>query len=120
MFAAAPSSIVGPIQSDLGWHVVRVDDLRGEAGRSLAEARAEIVTKLGADKRKEALLDRVTKVEEAIESGSSIVDAARDAGLPDDYLREIAALAPHAGTRPGTAAAKPPVRPLWASPLAKD
>ena len=81
VFAAAPLSIVGPIQSDLGWHIVRVDGLRGEAGRTLAEARAEIVTKLAADKRKEALLDRVTKVEEAIESGSSIVDAARGAGL---------------------------------------
>jgi peptidyl-prolyl cis-trans isomerase D len=81
VFAAAPLSIDGPIQTDLGWHVVRDDGLRGEAGRSLAEARAEIITKLGADKRKEALLDRVTKVEEAIESGSSIVDAARDAGL---------------------------------------
>jgi peptidyl-prolyl cis-trans isomerase D len=81
VFAAAPLSIVGPIQSDLGWHVVRVDGVRGEAGRTLAEARAEIVTKLGAEKRKEALLDRVTRVEEAIESGSSIVDAARAAGL---------------------------------------
>ena len=81
VFAAAPLSIVGPIQSDLGWHVVRVDGLRGSARRSLAEARPEIVAKLAADKRKEALLDRVTKVEEAIEGGSSIVDAARAAGL---------------------------------------
>jgi peptidyl-prolyl cis-trans isomerase D len=80
-FAAAPNSIVGPIQSDLGWHVVRVDAVRGEPGRSLAQVRSEIIAKLSADKRKEALLDRVAKVEEAIESGSSIVDAARANGL---------------------------------------
>lgn len=49
-----------------------------------------------------------------------VVAAARDAGLPDDYLREIAALAPQTGTRQGAATAKPPVRPLWSSPLAKD
>lgn len=81
VFAAASGAIVGPIRSDLGWHVIRIDAVRGEPGRTLEQARAEIVTKLSADKRKEALLDRVTKVEEAIESGSSIVDAAKDNGL---------------------------------------
>jgi peptidyl-prolyl cis-trans isomerase D len=81
VFAAPAGSIVGPLQSDLGWHVIRIDALRGEPGRTLAQARAEIVTKLTAEKRKEGLLDRVTKVEEAIEGGSSIVDAAKDNGL---------------------------------------
>ncbi len=75
-FAAASGAIVGPIKSEFGWHVVRVDAVRGEAGRSLADARGEIVTRLSANKKKEALLDLVTKVEEAIEDGSSIVEAA--------------------------------------------
>ena len=75
-FAAAAGAIVGPIQSDFGWHVVRVDAVRGEAGRSLADARGEIVARLAANKKKEALLDLVAKVEEAIEGGSSIVEAA--------------------------------------------
>ena len=81
VFAAAANSVVGPIQSDLGWHVVRVDAVRGEAGRTLAQVRGEILAKLSGDKRKEALLDRVTKLEEAIEDGSSIVEAARANGL---------------------------------------
>ncbi|MDQ3075286.1 MAG: peptidyl-prolyl cis-trans isomerase [Pseudomonadota bacterium] len=80
-FAAASGAVVGPIQSDLGWHVIRIDAVRGEPGRTLADARAEIIATLTADKRKEALLDRVAKVEEAIESGSSIVEAARANGL---------------------------------------
>lgn len=49
-----------------------------------------------------------------------VVTAARDAGLPDDYLREIAALAPQTGARHGAPPAKLPVRPLWSSPLAKN
>jgi len=76
VFAAAAGAVVGPIQSDLGWHVVKVDAIRGEAGRSLDDARADIVTRLTANQRKEALLDLVAKVEEAIEGGSSIVEAA--------------------------------------------
>ena len=75
-FSTASGAVVGPIQSDLGWHVVRIDAIRGEAGRSLAEARGEIAAKLSGDKRKDALLDLVAKVEEAIEGGSSIVEAA--------------------------------------------
>ena len=80
-FAAAAGSVVGPIQSDLGWHVVRIDAVRGEPGRTLAQARDEIVAKLTAGKGKDALLDVVAKVEEAIESGSSIADAAKANGL---------------------------------------
>lgn len=75
-FAAAAGSVVGPIQSDLGWHVVKIDAVQKAAGKSMAEARDEIAARLTADLRKEALLDLVAKVEEAIESGSSIVEAA--------------------------------------------
>ena len=80
-FTAAAGTVVGPIQSDLGWHVVRIDSVRGEPGRTLAQARDEIVAKLSADKRKEALLNLVAKVEEAIEDGASIADAAKANGL---------------------------------------
>ena len=80
-FSAAAGTVVGPIQSDLGWHVVRIDAVRGEPGRTLAQARDEIVAKLSAEKRKEALLNLVAKVEEAIEDGASIADAAKDNGL---------------------------------------
>jgi hypothetical protein len=48
-----------------------------------------------------------------------VVAAARDAGLPDDYVREIEAWAPQ-GPRQGPAPARPQVRPLWSSPLARD
>jgi hypothetical protein len=49
-----------------------------------------------------------------------VVAAAREAGLPDDYVREIGALSPHTGARQGPVPAKPSVGPLWSSPLAKD
>ena len=75
-FAAASGAIVGPVQSDLGWHVIRIDEVRGETGRSLADARGEIVARLTVDKRKEALLDLVTRVEESIEDGASLPEAA--------------------------------------------
>jgi peptidyl-prolyl cis-trans isomerase D len=81
-FAAPSGGIVGPIQSDLGWHVVKVDSVRREGGKTLAAARAEIAAKLTADKRKEALTDLVTKVEDAIAGGSNYAEAASQAKLP--------------------------------------
>lgn len=75
-FAATEGAIVGPIKSDLGWHVLKVENIQAEAGRSLASVRGEIGAKLLADKRKEALIDLVTKAEEEIADGSSFNEVA--------------------------------------------
>ena len=74
-FAAAAGSVVGPIQSDLGWHVIKIESVRREAGTPLAAAREEIGARLTADKRKNALTDLIAKVEDEIDSGSSFAEA---------------------------------------------
>ncbi|MEO6581700.1 MAG: SurA N-terminal domain-containing protein [Sphingomicrobium sp.] len=80
-FSGPAGGIVGPIRSDLGWHVVKVDSVKREGGKTLADARGEIAAKLTADKRKEALTDLVTKVEDAIADGSNYAEAAGQAKL---------------------------------------
>ncbi len=81
-FGAQSGAIVGPIQSDLGWHVVKVDSVRREGGKTLAAARSEIAAKLTAEKRKEALTDLVTRIEDAVSEGSNFTEAAAQAKLP--------------------------------------
>lgn len=73
-FAAKEQEIVGPIQSELGWHVVRIDAIRDQPGKSLAAVRAEIAAKLTADKRKDALTDILTRIEEEIADGASLAE----------------------------------------------
>ena len=80
-FAAQSGAIVGPVQSDLGWHVVKIDSVRREGGKSLAEARSEIAARLNSEKRKDALTDLVTQVEDAISEGASYTEAAAQAKL---------------------------------------
>jgi peptidyl-prolyl cis-trans isomerase D len=80
-FGAASGAIVGPIQSDLGWHVVKIDSIRTEASQSLASVKGVIAARLTSDKRKNALADLVTKVENAVADGSSYSQAAKAAGL---------------------------------------
>ncbi len=80
-FGAQQGAVVGPLQSDLGWHVVKIDEVRRQGGKSLTEARAEIAAKLNAEKRSAALTDLVTRVEDAIGGGSNFEEAAAMAKL---------------------------------------
>jgi peptidyl-prolyl cis-trans isomerase D len=81
-FAAAKGVIVGPVRSDLGWHVIKIDDIRGASGKSLAQVHDEIAALLATNKRKEALTDLVTKVEDQIDGGASFAEAVGAAKLP--------------------------------------
>jgi len=81
-FAAAKGAIIGPVRSDLGWHVIKIDDIRSASGRSLAQAHDEIATLLTANKRKEALTNAVTLLEDRIDDGASFAEAVAAAKLP--------------------------------------
>jgi peptidyl-prolyl cis-trans isomerase D len=80
-FAAPSGSIVGPIRSDLGWHVVKIDSVTNSAGTSLEAARPQIVAALTADKKKEVFADQIARVEDAIADGASLPEAAAAAKL---------------------------------------
>ena len=81
-FSAAKGAVVGPVRSDLGWHVIKVEDIRGASGRTLAQARGEIAALLTTNKRKEALADLVTRVEDQILDGASFAEAVAAAKIP--------------------------------------
>lgn len=80
-FTAAKGAIVGPVRSDLGWVVVRVDDIRGQSGKSLAAARDEIAALLTTTKRRQALDDLIARIEDQIADGASFAEAAGAAKL---------------------------------------
>jgi peptidyl-prolyl cis-trans isomerase D len=76
VFSAAPGSVVGPLQSDFGWVVVKVEGVKSQGGKTLAQAKAEIAAKLTADKRKQAIEDIVDKVQNSVDEGSNFTEAA--------------------------------------------
>ncbi|MGH6659173.1 MAG: peptidyl-prolyl cis-trans isomerase [Sphingomicrobium sp.] len=81
VFTAPAGGIVGPLQSDFGWVVVKVTKVDAKSGKTLAQARSEISARLTADKRKEALEALVTKVQDAIDEGGNFAEAAAAARL---------------------------------------
>ena len=81
VFAAPSGAIVGPIQTDFGWAVAKVESVKTIGGKSLDQARAEIAAKLTADKRKGAIEDVVDKVQNAVDEGMNFSEAAAAAKL---------------------------------------
>lgn len=82
VFSAASGTVVGPIKSDFGWVVVKVDAVRSQGGKTLAQATPEIAAKLNADKKKNAIEDIVNKLQNAVDEGSNFTEAAAIAKLP--------------------------------------
>jgi peptidyl-prolyl cis-trans isomerase D len=81
VFSAPAGTVVGPLQSDFGWVVVKVESAKTQSGKSLEQAKSEIAAKLNADKRKEAIEDLVDKVQSAVDSGGNFTEAAGGAKL---------------------------------------
>jgi peptidyl-prolyl cis-trans isomerase D len=82
VFAAPTGAVVGPVQSQFGWVVAKVDSVKTNGGKTLDQARAEIAAKLNADKRKGGVEDLVDKVQNALDGGSNFQEAVSEAKLP--------------------------------------
>ena len=82
VFAAPAGAVVGPLQSDFGWVVVKVESVREQPGKSLEQAKPEIAAKLNVEKRKQAVEDLVDKIQNAIDDGSNFSEAATASKLP--------------------------------------
>ena len=82
VFAAPSGAVVGPLKSDFGWAVVKIESVKAGSGKTLEQARAEIAAKLNADKRKSGIEDLVDKVQTALDDGSNFGEAVNAAKLP--------------------------------------
>lgn len=81
-WSAQPGDVVGPIQSDLGWHVVKIESVKTQPGKPLASVRGDIAAQISSAKRKDALADLVDKVQDALDGGANFEEAAKSANLP--------------------------------------
>ena len=81
VFAAPSGAVVGPIKTPFGWAVAKVESVKTSGGKTLDQARAEIASKIAADKRKGAIEDIVDKLQDAIDNGNNFTEAAAKANL---------------------------------------
>lgn len=98
-FAAAEGAVTAPVQSPLGWHVIRVDDIVTTPAQPLASVRDELASQIEERKATDALLALVTRIEDQIGNGASFEEVARGHGLAIQQTAPITAN----GTAPGVA-----------------
>ncbi|HEX9931358.1 MAG TPA: peptidyl-prolyl cis-trans isomerase [Allosphingosinicella sp.] len=77
VFSAAQGALVGPVRSELGWHVVRIESINRANARPLETVRTEIATELGRRKLQDALGDIAGRLEEKVEDGASFEEIVR-------------------------------------------
>lgn len=105
VFAASKGKVVGPFKAALGWLVVRVDGSEGNAGKTIEQARPELVKELTDEKRRAAIAEFSARIEDDLANGANLPDIARDMGLE---VRETAPLVADGSVygKPGEAAPK--------------
>ncbi|MFC4295484.1 SurA N-terminal domain-containing protein [Novosphingobium tardum] len=91
VFGAASGKLAGPARSPIGWHLARIDSVTSKPGKSLDQARPELVAKLAAVKRRAALSDMSAKLEEQLDGGANLGEVAKDMGLTVTTLPPVTA-----------------------------
>ncbi|MGB3723313.1 MAG: SurA N-terminal domain-containing protein, partial [Pacificimonas sp.] len=76
VFAAGREGLVGPIDSDFGWHVVSIDEVITNAAKPLADVRDEIEARVKADKVEARLADLVGEAQDGFADGASLTEVA--------------------------------------------
>jgi len=110
VFAGNAGKTLAPVKGALGWVVARIDGVTKKPGKTLDEARGEIVATLTTEKHKAALTDLATQIGEKVEGGTSLGDVAKNYGLTIQTTDAVQSN----GTVPGKPEAKLPaeVQPL--------
>jgi peptidyl-prolyl cis-trans isomerase D len=80
-FGLAMEAHSGPVESPLGWHVVRVSEIQSGTTKTFAEVRAILTKDLAAEQSIDGLFELANRLEDALGSGASIEEAAGRTGV---------------------------------------
>jgi len=80
VFAAKKGALLGPFKAPLGWAVLSVEDVHAIAGKTLDQARSEIVTLLRADKGRQLFAEFANGIDSKLGSGATLADIAKANG----------------------------------------
>lgn len=81
VFAAPKGKVVGPFKAPLGWLVVRVDANEGTPGKTLDQARPELVKEVAEEKRRGAIAEFIARIEDELSNGATLADVAKELGV---------------------------------------
>jgi peptidyl-prolyl cis-trans isomerase D len=81
IFSAKSGTVLNPIKTPLGWHVIRVASVMPARLQSLADVQSDLRKELESDAMHSEMQARITKVDEALGSGQTLDQIAADMGV---------------------------------------
>jgi peptidyl-prolyl cis-trans isomerase D len=80
-FSMKPGEVSGPVRTQFGWHLIKVEKVNEASVKSLDEAREDIRKKLTADAAKNRAYDRAEAFFDTTMEGDNLEAVGEDAGL---------------------------------------
>ncbi len=78
MFAAKVGDVLVPVKSDLGWHIMKLTDIKAGSKMDKAKARAKIVEALKKERAYDEAYAVASEIEDKIGGGASLEDIAKE------------------------------------------
>ncbi len=88
-FSQAADTVSAPVKSPLGWHILKVTEIKGATQKTLADVRAELKKGIASEKAVDSLYNLSNKFEDELGGGASITEAAKRLNFK---VRKIAAV----------------------------
>lgn len=80
VFAAPANGVVGPLQTQLGWHVVTIGAITTGGERPLAEVKDQLVVEVRKERGLDKLFEAANKMDDLLAGGSTLEEAAMAVG----------------------------------------
>jgi len=88
-FSAPIGSLAGPVQSPLGWHLLRAKAMVAGQTRPLSDVKDQIASALVKDETTNLLYSLSTKLEDSIGGGNDVLETAKSIGVKPIILTSI-------------------------------
>ncbi len=88
-FSLTEGSISKPVQSPLGWHILKVESITPASKQSLKEVRDALKSEVAHEKSIDALFDLANRLEDSLGGGATLEEAAQNLNLT---IQKIAAI----------------------------
>ena len=105
IFTMKAGEIVGPVKSEFGWHVIRLEEIQPSAGRKFEDVRAELEAEYRKSEAEKRFGEKQEKIEQlAFEQNDTLAPVAKALGLSMKEIPEF-----HRGLAGNPLAANPKV-----------
>ncbi len=96
VFSAPADSVVLPVRTELGWHVIAVHRVEPPRLLGFAEAKPALQAELEGEKARDLLTETAKHIDDALAGGASLAEAGKPYGLAPIVAKEVDATGKHA------------------------